>query len=49
MIFIAAFARLFAAPEPPAHALLAKSQAALAHLSLTIIALIFVIITYCKG
>ena len=49
MIFLAAFARLSAAPEPPANDLLAKSRAALGHLGLTIIALIFVLITFWKG
>ena len=49
MIFLAAFARLSAAPEPPANDLLAKSRAALGHLGLTIIALVFVLLTFCKG
>jgi hypothetical protein len=49
MIFLAAFARLSAAPEPAPNDLLAKSRAALGHLGLTIIALVFVLLTFCKG
>jgi len=49
MIFLAAFARLSAAPEPSANDLLAKSRAALGHLGLTIIALVFVLVTFWKG
>jgi hypothetical protein len=49
MIFLAAFARLTAAPEPAPNDLLAKSRAALGHLGLTIIALVFVLLTFCKG
>jgi hypothetical protein len=49
MIFLAAFARLSAAPEPAANDLLAKSRAALGHLGLTIIALVIVLLTFCKG
>ncbi len=49
MIFLAAFARLSAAPEPQPNDLLARSRAALGHLGLTIIALVFVMLTFCKG
>jgi hypothetical protein len=49
MIILAAFARLSAAPEPQPNDLLAKSRAALGHLGLTIIALVFVMLTFCKG
>ena len=49
MIFLAAFARVIAAPEPAANDLLARSRAALGFLSLTIIALVFVLLQFCKG
>jgi hypothetical protein len=49
MIFLAAFARLSAAPEPPANDLLAKSRAALGHMGLIVITLVYVLVTFCKG
>jgi hypothetical protein len=49
MLFLAAFSRLVNPPEPPANDLLARSRAALGHLSLTIIALVFVLMTFWKG
>jgi hypothetical protein len=49
MIFLSAFARLLAAPEPPANDLLAKAHAAIGHLGLTVIALVFVLLTFWKG
>jgi hypothetical protein len=49
MIFLSAFARLSAAPEAKPNDLLAKSRAALGHLGLIIIALVFVLVTYWKG
>jgi hypothetical protein len=49
MLFLAAFARLSAAPEPTANDLLAKAHAAIGHLGLTIIALVFVLLTFWKG
>lgn len=48
MLFLAAFSRLVN-PEPTANDLLAKSRAALGHLSLTIIALVYVLTTFWKG
>jgi hypothetical protein len=49
MIFLAAFARLSAPPEPKPNDLLAKSRAAIGHLGLIIISLVFVLVTYWKG
>jgi hypothetical protein len=49
MIFLAAFARLSAAPEPKPNDLLAKSRAALGHLGFIVITLVYVLITFCKG
>ena len=49
MIFLAAFAHLSAAPDPAPNDLLASARAALGHLGLTIIALVFVLLTFCKG
>jgi len=48
MIFLAAFARLSAAPHGQPNDLLAK-RAALGHLGLTVIALVIVFLTICKG
>jgi uncharacterized membrane protein len=48
MLFLSAFARLVPA-EPEANDLLAQSRAALGHLGLTIIAIVFVLITFWKG
>jgi hypothetical protein len=49
MLFLSAFARLSAAPEAPANDLLAKAHAAIGHLGLTVIALVFVLLTFWKG
>jgi uncharacterized membrane protein len=48
MLFLAAFARLVPV-EPEANDLLAQSRAALGHLGLTVIAIVFVLITFWKG
>jgi hypothetical protein len=48
MLFLSAFARL-AAREPEANDLLAQSHAALGHLGLTIIAIVYVLITFWNG
>jgi hypothetical protein len=48
MLFLSAFARLVP-PEPEANDLLAQSRAALGHLGLTIIAIVFVLITFWKS
>jgi len=48
MLFLSAFARLVPA-EPEANDLLAQSRAALGHLGLTVIAIVFVVITFWKG
>jgi hypothetical protein len=48
MLFLSAFARLVPA-EPEANDLLAQSRAALGHLGLTIIAIVFALITFWKG
>jgi hypothetical protein len=49
MLFLSYFSRLAAQPERAENVLLAESRAALGHLSLTIIALIFVLTTFWKG
>jgi len=49
MIFLSAFSRLIAAPEAKPNDLLAKAHAAIGHLGLTIIALVFVLLTFWKG
>jgi hypothetical protein len=49
MLFLAAISRLIDPPEPSANDLLASSRAALGHLSLTIIALVFVLLTFWKA
>jgi hypothetical protein len=48
MLFLSAFARLIPR-EPEANDLLAESRAALGHLGLTIIAIVFVLITFWKS
>ncbi|HEX3949336.1 MAG TPA: hypothetical protein VHW95_05740 [Steroidobacteraceae bacterium] len=48
MLFLAAFARLIPS-EPEPNDLLAQSHAALGHLGLTIIAIVFVLVTFWKG
>ena len=48
MLFLSAFARLVP-PEPEANDLLAESHAALGHVGLTIIAIVFVLVTFWKG
>jgi hypothetical protein len=49
MLFLSAFSRLTAAPEAKPNDLLAKAHAALGHLGLTIIALVFVLLNFWKG
>jgi len=48
MLFLSAFARLIPR-EPEPNDLLAESHAALGHLGLTIIAIVFVLITFWKS
>lgn len=48
MLFLSAFARMVP-HEPEANDLLAQSRAALGHLGLAIIAIVFVLITFWKG
>lgn len=48
MLFLFAFSRLIP-PEPEANDLLAEAHAAIGHLGLTIIAIVFVLITFWKG
>jgi uncharacterized membrane protein len=48
MLFLSAFARLIPR-EPEANDLLAKSHAALGHVGLTVIALVFALITFWKS
>ncbi len=49
MLLLSAFARLTAAPEAPANVLLAKKHAALGHIGLTVIALVFVLLNFWKS
>jgi hypothetical protein len=49
MLFLAAFHRIWTPREPEANDLLAASRAALGHLGLTVIALVFVLITFWKS
>lgn len=49
MLFLAAISRLINPPEPSANDLLAGSRAALGHLSLTVIALVYVLLTFWKA
>jgi uncharacterized membrane protein len=48
MLFLSAFARLIPR-EPEPNDLLAQSHAALGHLGLTIIAIVFVLVTFWKS
>jgi uncharacterized membrane protein len=48
MLFLSAFARMVPR-EPEANDLLAESRAALGHLGLTIIAIVFILVTFWKG
>jgi hypothetical protein len=48
MLFLCAFARLIPR-EPEANDLLAESRAALGHVGLTIIAIVFVLVTFWKS
>ena len=48
MLFLSAFARLIPG-EPEANDLLAESHAALGHVGLTIIAIVFVLVTFWKS
>jgi len=48
VLFLSAFARIVPR-EPEANDLLAQSRAARGHLGLTIIAIVFVLITFWKG
>jgi uncharacterized membrane protein len=52
MLFLAAFSRIssrLGAREPETNDLLAQAHAALGHLGLTIIALVFVLLTFWKS
>jgi hypothetical protein len=49
MLFIAAFDHIWTPREIESNDLLARSRVALGHLGLTIIALVFVLITFWKG
>jgi hypothetical protein len=49
MLFLAAFSQLVRPSEPEPNDLLARSRATLGHVSLTIIALVFVLTTFWKG
>jgi hypothetical protein len=49
MLFLAAVHQIWTPKEPEANDLLAASRAALGHLGLTIIALVFVLITFWKS
>jgi hypothetical protein len=49
MLFLAAFARLTASPAAKPNDLLAKVHATIGHLSLTIIALVYVLLTFWQG
>jgi len=49
MLFLAAFSRLSLPRESEQNDLLAQSHAALGHLGLTVIALVFVLLTFWKG
>jgi hypothetical protein len=49
MLFLAAFHRICTPREPEANDLLAASRAAVGHLGLTVIALVFVLITFWKS
>jgi hypothetical protein len=46
MLFLAAFNRIWTPAEPPANDLLANSRAALGHLGLAIIALVFILLSF---
>jgi hypothetical protein len=48
MLFLSAFSRLIP-PEPEPNDLLAESRAAIGHLGLAVIAIVFVLITFWKG
>jgi hypothetical protein len=48
MLFLSAFARLIPG-EPEPNDLLAQSRAALGHLGLTVIAIVFVLVTFWKS
>jgi hypothetical protein len=49
MLFLAAILRFSRPPEPRPNDLLAQAHVALGHLGLTIIALVFVLLTFWKG
>jgi hypothetical protein len=49
MLFLAAFSHLWTPREIEPNDLLAASRARLGHLGLTVIALVFVLITFWKG
>jgi hypothetical protein len=46
MVFLSAFIRITRAPEPQPNDLLAEARLRLGHLGLTVIALIFVLISF---
>ena len=49
MLFLAALARLHPARDDEPNDLLAQQHAALGHLGLTVIAVVFVVLTFWKG
>lgn len=49
MLFLAAFHRIWSPQESEANDLLAASRAAMGHLGLTVIALVYVLITFWKS
>lgn len=49
MLFLAAISSFLTPAEPPANDLVASPRAALGHISLTVIALVFVLTTFWKG
>jgi hypothetical protein len=48
MLFLSAFSSLIP-PEPEPNDLLAHTRAAIGHLGLTIIAIVFILVTFWKG
>lgn len=49
MLFLAAFHRLWTPQEPAPNDLLAEARAAIGHVGLLIIALVFVLLSYWRG
>ena len=46
MLFLTAIIRVWSPPEPEANDLLAESRLRLGHLGLTVIALVFILVTF---